>query len=104
MDLTLFYKIPLAYWTQSYWRDEVFRVLMAKYSFVDIIRLTYNDGQPPLYYFLLKFWINIFGDSEIATRTLSLIFFDIMSNFFFTNNVQAYFISAERNKREIKIA
>lgn len=66
------------FWTQNYWRDEVFRVLMAKNSLWQIIALTYNDGQPPLYYFILKIWMFIFGDSEIVTRALSLIFFEIL--------------------------
>lgn len=66
------------YLSQSYWRDEVFRVFMAKESLFRIIQLAPYDGQPPLYYFLLHFWLKIFGDSEIATRSLSLIFFELL--------------------------
>ena len=68
-------QLPYIFLTQSYWRDEVFRVFMAQKSFVDIVKLTYNDTQPPLYYYILKVWMLIFGDGEIATRTLSIIFF-----------------------------
>jgi hypothetical protein len=51
---------------------------MAKNSLSDIIRLTYNDGQPPLYYFFLKAWMFLFGDSEVATRTFSLVCFELL--------------------------
>lgn len=65
---------PLLYLTQSLWRDEAFSVLMAEHTFLDIIRLTIGDFTPPLYYFLLKIWIGIFGRTEIAVRMLSFIF------------------------------
>ncbi len=64
--------------TQSYWRDEVFRIFMARESLLKIIQLAPFDGQPPFYYFLLHYWIKIFGDGEIATRSLSLIFFELL--------------------------
>ncbi len=51
---------------------------MARYNLIDIIKYTYNDGQPFLYYYILKLWMYFFGDSEIATRTLSVIFFEIL--------------------------
>jgi len=59
---------------QSYWRDEAFSVLLASKSLKDILLLTVKDVHPPLYYFLLHFWIRLFGDAEYVTRTLSLIF------------------------------
>jgi hypothetical protein len=61
-------------WSQSYWGDEVFSVLISQKSLGEIFRLTVKDTSPPLYYFLLHYWIEIFGDGEIATRSLSLIF------------------------------
>jgi hypothetical protein len=36
--------------------------------------LLHQDGSPPGYYLLLGVWIRLFGDSERATHTLSLIF------------------------------
>ena len=33
-----------------------------------------EDGSPPLYYMLLGIWVRLFGDSEAATHTLSLVF------------------------------
>lgn len=65
-------------WSQNYWRDEVFRIFMAKHSLVEIVQLTYGDGQPPLYYYALKVWMMIFGDGEIVTRAFSLIAFEIL--------------------------
>jgi len=71
----LFTKTPLFFFIQSFWRDEAFSYLLAKKSIGEIIALTAKDFNPPLYYFCLHFWIKIFGHSEIALRSLSLIFF-----------------------------
>lgn len=61
---------------QSLWLDEATSVLVAKnFSFTEIVtKFSVNDFHPPLYYFLLKVWGTIFGWSEIAVRSLSLIF------------------------------
>ncbi|MDP3998471.1 MAG: hypothetical protein Q8P89_02550 [bacterium] len=53
--------------TQSYWRDEAFSVLLSSKSLADIFSLTIRDISPPLYYFLLHFWIGLFGDAEYVT-------------------------------------
>ena len=66
---------PLLYLTQSLWRDEAFSVLIAQHSVQQIISLTAQDFNPPLYYLILHFWIKIFGSGEIAIRMLSFIFF-----------------------------
>ncbi len=58
--------------TQSIWLDEGFSVYFAKQSVVGILNI--NDPTPPLYNLLLHFWMNFFGDSETAIRSLSLIF------------------------------
>ncbi|MCX7880895.1 MAG: glycosyltransferase family 39 protein [Patescibacteria group bacterium] len=71
----LFTKTPLFFLVQSFWRDEAFSYLLAKKNLGEIISLTAADFNPPLYYFFLHFWIKIFGPSEIALRTLSLIFY-----------------------------
>lgn len=79
MDLILsLLKIPYVFLLQNYWRDEVFRIFISQHGFIDIVKLTINDGQPPLYYFVLKIWMWFFGDSEIATRTLSVVCFEIL--------------------------
>jgi len=71
----LFTKTPLLFLTQSFWRDEAFSYFMAKKSILEIIFLTAKDFNPPLYYLVLHFWMKVFGSSEIALRSLSLIFF-----------------------------
>lgn len=71
----LFSKTPLSYFVQSIWRDEAFSYLLAKQNLIKILSLTAKDFNPPLYYLLLHLWIKIFGSSEIALRTPSLIFF-----------------------------
>lgn len=71
----LFTRTPLLFFTQSLWRDEAFSYLLAKKGLLDIILLTARDFNPPLYYSILHFWIKIFGSSEIALRSLSLIFY-----------------------------
>ncbi len=37
--------------------------------------LTAKDFNPPLYYYILHFWMKIFGSSEIALRSLSFVFY-----------------------------
>lgn len=71
----LFTQTPLVWFIQSYWRDEAFSVLLAQRSWLDIIRLTAQDFSPPLYYLLLKIWMVVIGTSEVATRSLSLVFY-----------------------------
>jgi uncharacterized membrane protein len=67
----------LHYLTEGIWRDEAFSYLLAKHSFIEIIFLTVKDFNPPLYYFLLHIWMSLFGNSEIAMRSLSLFFYVI---------------------------
>ncbi|GEM_PF-2357256 len=60
--------------TQSLWRDEAFSVLLAEKNPLEIIRLTIQDTTPPLHYILLHYWMLLFGNGEVATRSLSLFF------------------------------
>jgi len=85
----LFTRTPLLFLTQPFWRDEAFSYFMAKKNIIEMIFLTAKDFNPPLYYFILHFWINIFGSSEIALRSLSIIFYwgTIYVAFLFLNDV-----------------
>ncbi|MEK7544173.1 MAG: hypothetical protein AAB557_04845 [Patescibacteria group bacterium] len=66
---------PLLYFTQSIWRDEAFSILVAQKPVSFIIQnLTF---EPPVYYLLLHYWIRVFGTSEIAIRSLSLLGFTL---------------------------
>ena len=71
----LFTKTPLFFFIQSLWRDEAFSYLLAKKNVLEILTLTVKDFNPPLYYLVLHFWMKVFGSSEIALRSLSLLFY-----------------------------
>ena len=60
--------------TQSLWRDEAFSALIAEKNIFEIIRLSAQDTSPPFYYILLHYWMILFGNSEVAIRTMSLLF------------------------------
>lgn len=66
---------PLFYLVQSLWRDEAFAILAAERSLSFIVSKL--EFEPPLYYSMLHFWIKLFGESEIATRGLSLLGFTL---------------------------
>ena len=71
----LFTKTPLLFFIQSLWRDEAFSYLAAKKDLLSIIVNSARDFSPPFYYFVLHYWIILFGKSEIVLRSLSFIFF-----------------------------
>ncbi|MFZ5365777.1 MAG: glycosyltransferase family 39 protein [Patescibacteria group bacterium] len=61
--------------TASLWGDEAFAAVLASKSIPEIIRIVSRDTSPPFYYLLLHSWMKIFGNSEIAIRSLSFLFF-----------------------------
>lgn len=58
---------------ESIWLDEGFSIRYANLNLSQIISLR-DNGLPPLYYIILHWWINLFGDSEFSIRFLSVIF------------------------------
>lgn len=60
---------------QSLWLDEATSIRIAReFSFQQIVAaFSPGDFHPPLYYFLLKIWISIFGASEVVARSLSVL-------------------------------
>jgi hypothetical protein len=58
----------------GFWIDEGISVGIAHAHWTSIPHLLRQDGSPPAYYMLLGLWIRLFGDSEAATHTLSLVF------------------------------
>src|SRR5215217_5224416 len=58
----------------GFWIDEGLSVGIADRPAIDIPGILRQDGSPPLYYTLLHFWIRVFGTSEGAARSLSLVF------------------------------
>jgi uncharacterized membrane protein len=60
--------------SESIWLDEAFTIQTAHGSLPSIIEETSKDVHPPLYYFALHYWMQLFGESEFSTRLLSAIF------------------------------
>lgn len=58
---------------QSLWSDEGVSVALAQRDLATITRDAAHDIHPPLYYYLLHLWVRLFGSSEIAVRSLSLL-------------------------------
>lgn len=53
------------------WYDEAFSVFLAERDFASIVRGTAVDVQPPLYYFLLRVWLQL-GENVFVLRFLSV--------------------------------
>ena len=58
---------------KSLWLDEAYSAWMAGHSLREIWVLQLNDSSPPVYYFILHVWMQWFGSSEAALRSLSSI-------------------------------
>ena len=64
--------VVLRFWTRSdLWFDEALSVNIANLPMSRIPDALRHDGHPPLYYFLLHFWIDAFGIGDMAVRSLS---------------------------------
>jgi hypothetical protein len=64
-------------WTitkSSIWFDEAFGAYLIHFNLIDIARYTATDVHPPLYYWLLKLWSMLFGNTELGLRSMSLLF------------------------------
>ena len=57
---------------ESIWYDEADSILLANLNLSQIF--LYPTNTPPLYYIILHWWINLFGDSEFSIRFPSVIF------------------------------
>ncbi len=58
---------------QSLWSDEGNSAALATRSLAEIAQGAANDIHPPLYYWLLRLWTQVFGASETALRSLSAL-------------------------------
>jgi mannosyltransferase len=58
----------------SLWHDEAFSWRLVQHTWSEIAPLTAQDFHPPLYYFILKGWVTLVGDSVVAMRSLSALF------------------------------
>ncbi|MDP8266596.1 MAG: glycosyltransferase family 39 protein [Candidatus Aceula meridiana] len=59
---------------ESLWNDEGYSVRVSHLSLSKIVQKTSLDVHPPLYYFILHYWMEWLGDSECSMRLLSVIF------------------------------
>jgi hypothetical protein len=56
------------------WIDEGLSVGVASKPLSELHEVLRGDGAPPVYYVLLKGWMAVFGRSEVALHSLSLVF------------------------------
>ncbi|OYT69787.1 MAG: hypothetical protein CFK52_12995 [Chloracidobacterium sp. CP2_5A] len=59
--------------TQNLWLDELYSIDVARKPLIEIVQCAAADVHPPLFYFVLKAWMRLFGDSALATRSLSAV-------------------------------
>jgi uncharacterized membrane protein len=60
--------------SQSLWADEGHTLWMSRFSPRDLLSILRYDTSAPLYFVLLHYWTNLFGDSEFSLRSLSASF------------------------------
>jgi mannosyltransferase len=59
---------------QAYWGDEAHTAFYAGLAFDEILpRISDAEGTPPLYYLLVWPWMKLFGNGEVAVRTISAL-------------------------------
>lgn len=58
---------------EEIWLDESFSIHMVDHSLGEIINFTASDVHPPLYYFILKLFVQIAGNHMIVLRIASII-------------------------------
>lgn len=58
---------------RSLWLDEAYSWKLAVAGFGDIVSATAHDIHPPLFYFLMHVWVQVFGTTEFALRSLSAL-------------------------------
>ncbi len=53
------------------WLDEALTVEISGRHLPQLFSALRHDGSPPLYYLLLHYWMQLFGDGDVAVRALS---------------------------------
>jgi len=67
--------VVLRFWARSdMWLDEALTFDIARLPVGQIHGALRRDGAPPLYYYLLHFWMEAFGTSDTAVRSMSGVF------------------------------
>jgi len=73
--------------TVSLWGDEAFSAVLSANPIPEIIKIIARDTSPPLYNITEHLWFSILGNSEVAIRSLSFLYFLIAV--FFTYKIGA---------------
>ena len=61
--------------TASIYNDEAITIYISKLSLPQLLPAASQlDMNPPIYHFILHYWVALFGDSEFAVRFLSVVF------------------------------
>ena len=55
------------------WLDEAFSLLYARIDLHTLIELRHRGTNPPLYHLILSWWASLFGASDVALRSLSVL-------------------------------
>src|SRR5471032_3703416 len=55
------------------WGDEASSLLLSEYAMEDLWFHAAHDVHPPLYFFMLRGWIEVFGDSVFSLRSMSVL-------------------------------
>lgn len=63
--------------------DEPFSMFYANADIETYMKIIHTENNPPLYLFLLKGWIKLFGMSPISVRFMSLLFSSLTAGFVF---------------------
>jgi mannosyltransferase len=73
----------------SFWFDEAFGIYLIQFNFIEVAQFTATDVHPPLYYWILKVWAMLFGTTELALRSLSILFGAgvVVTTFFLTRRM-----------------
>jgi uncharacterized membrane protein len=59
---------------QSFYWDEVFSAVTAQLTLPQIVAATAHDVHPPLYFFILHYWVALLDTSDFTIRSLSVLF------------------------------
>lgn len=57
----------------NFWLDEFFSIEMVKLDWLAIPAATAADVHPPLYYFILKLFVTVFGEAHVVYRIASFV-------------------------------
>ena len=68
---------------ESYWVDELHTAWTVAESLADVAPRAAAGNQQPLYFWLLWFWQQVVGDSEVALRLTSVLAVSLSSGFMF---------------------